>query len=194
MASLPLTRHAFHGDWNYALHPQACPAIPAPRAPQEPVPEWNHALLSDPALTGMSLQQLSDLTDTLAVDGDVKRGRPPRLTFPDQVLAAVLHLRIALAAEPLAVLFDSSRTAMHRTPPAEDQETTQGAQHRHPAGGHSALRSHSPPGPSSSPERPPQQRDQDAMLMICKPLCGNKLGARSENANGRAAVLRNYSN
>ncbi len=115
MAALPLTRHPFHGDWNYAVHPQPCPAIPAPRTPQKPAPEWDHALLSDPALTGMSRQQLSDLTDTLAVDGDTKRGRPPRLAFPDQVLATVLHLRVALAAEPLAVLFHSSRTAMHRT-------------------------------------------------------------------------------
>jgi hypothetical protein len=115
MASLPLTRHAFHGDWNYVLHPRPCPAIPAPRAPRKPAPEWDHALLSDPALTGMSRQQLSDLTDTLALHGDIKRGRPPRLAFPDQVLAAILHLRVALAAEPLAVLFDSSRTAMHRT-------------------------------------------------------------------------------
>lgn len=31
------------------------------------------------------------------------------------VLATVFHLRVALAAEPLAVLFASSRTAMHRT-------------------------------------------------------------------------------
>jgi len=45
----------------------------------------------------------------------VKRGRPPRLDFPDQVLTAVLHLHATLAAEPFAVLFDSSRTAMHRT-------------------------------------------------------------------------------
>lgn len=51
----------------------------------------------------------------MSSDGDVKRGRPPRLDFPEQVLAAVLHLRIAVAAEPLAVLFGSSRTAMHRT-------------------------------------------------------------------------------
>ncbi|GGK29325.1 hypothetical protein GCM10011583_71560 [Streptomyces camponoticapitis] len=51
----------------------------------------------------------------MAVDDDVKRGCPPRLAFPDQVLAAVLHLRVALAAEPLAVLFDSSRTAVPRT-------------------------------------------------------------------------------
>jgi hypothetical protein len=39
----------------------------------------------------------------------------PRLAFPDQVLATVLHLRVNLAARPLAVLFGSSRTAMHRT-------------------------------------------------------------------------------
>lgn len=96
-------------------HPQPCPAVPAPRAPQEPAPRWDQALLSDPALTGMSRQQLDDLTGTLALDSDTRRGRPPRLAFPEQVLATVLHLRVALAAEPLAVLFGSSRTAMHRT-------------------------------------------------------------------------------
>jgi len=115
MAALPLTRHAFHGDWNYALHPQPRPAVPMARAPQTPAPRWDQVLLSDPALTGMSRQQLDSLTRTLALDGDVRRGRPPRLAFPEQVLATVLHLRVALAAEPLAVLFGSSRTAMHRT-------------------------------------------------------------------------------
>lgn len=74
MAALPLTRHTFHGEWNYALHPQPTPAVPAARS-----------------------------------------SRPPRLTFADQVLATVLHLHVNLAAEPLAVLFNSSRTAMHRT-------------------------------------------------------------------------------
>ncbi|MBC9731557.1 ISAzo13 family transposase [Streptomyces sp. TRM68367] len=115
MAALPLTRHAFHGEWNYALHPQPCPAVPAPRAPQEPAPQWEQTLLSDPALTGMSRQQLDVLTRMLTPGGDTQRGRPPRLAFPEQVLATVLHLRVALAAEPLAVLFGSSRTAMHRT-------------------------------------------------------------------------------
>ncbi len=115
MAALPLTRHAFHGDWNYALHPQHRPAVPMARAPQAPAPQWDQALLSDPALTGMSRQQLDALTATVARDGDTRRGRPPRLAFPEQVLATVLHLRVTLAAEPLAVLFGSSRTAMHRT-------------------------------------------------------------------------------
>ncbi len=63
----------------------------------------------------MSPEQLHGLVQTLAPDGDTQLGRPPRLGFPDQVLAAVLHLHLALAAEPLAVLFGSSRTAMHRT-------------------------------------------------------------------------------
>ncbi|SNX88178.1 hypothetical protein SAMN06272735_8615 [Streptomyces sp. TLI_55] len=47
---------------------------------------------------GGSPAAVKDLTDTLALDGDVKRGRPPRLAFHDQVLAAVLHLRVALVA------------------------------------------------------------------------------------------------
>jgi hypothetical protein len=115
MAALPLTRHVFHGDWNYALHPQPAPTIPAARASQTPTRQWDQALLSDPTLTGMSPQQLAHLAEALAPDGDTQRGRPPRLAFPNQVLATVLHLRVALAAEPLAVLFDSSRTAMHRT-------------------------------------------------------------------------------
>ncbi|WP_405634390.1 ISAzo13 family transposase [Streptomyces sp. NBC_00056] len=115
MAAMPLTRHAFHGDWNYALHPLPCPAIPAARAPRTPAPKWDQALLSDPALTGMSRQQLEALTRTLNPDGNARRGRPPWLAFPEQILATVLHLRGALAAEPLAVLFGSSRTAMHRT-------------------------------------------------------------------------------
>ncbi|MFE9812271.1 ISAzo13 family transposase [Streptomyces sp. NPDC005548] len=115
MAALPLTRHAFHGDWNYALHPQPSPAVPAPRSGGLPAPQWDPALLSDPALTGLTSHQLQQLIQTLAPQGDTRRGRPPRLTFDDQVLATMLHLHVNVAAEPLAVLFDSSRTAMHRT-------------------------------------------------------------------------------
>ncbi|MGW2825773.1 ISAzo13 family transposase [Streptomyces sp. NPDC001443] len=116
MAALPLTRHVFHGEWNYALHPQQVPAIPAPRNGRDRLErQWNPALLSDPVLTGLTPHQLQQLIQTLAPQGDTHRGRPPRLAFPDQVLATVLHLRINLAAEPLAVLFNSSRTAMHRT-------------------------------------------------------------------------------
>ncbi|MFC7976493.1 ISAzo13 family transposase [Streptomyces cinereoruber] len=115
MAALPLTRHAFHGDWNYVLHPHPAPLVPAARTPEPCEPEWTPALLTDPALTGMSPDQLHDLVQALEPEGDTRRGRPPHLAFHDQVLATVLHLHVNLAAEPLAVLFASSRTAMHRT-------------------------------------------------------------------------------
>ncbi|WP_333733646.1 ISAzo13 family transposase [Streptomyces sp. IBSBF 3010] len=115
MAALPLARHTFHGEWNYALHPQPTPALPAARSGRSPTPPWHPALLSDPELTGLAPHQLQHLIHTLAPAGDTRRGRPPRLTFADQVLATVLHLRVNLAAEPLPVLFNSSRTAMHRT-------------------------------------------------------------------------------
>ncbi|MFD3775754.1 ISAzo13 family transposase [Streptomyces sp. NPDC058612] len=115
MAALPLTRHAFHGDWNYVLHPHPVPHIPAARTPEPCESEWTPALLTDPALTGMSPDQLHDLVQALTPDGDTQRGRPPRLAFPDQVLATVLHLHVNLTAEPLAVLFASSRTVMYRT-------------------------------------------------------------------------------
>jgi hypothetical protein len=39
MAALPLTRHTFHGEWDYALRPQPTPAVPAARS-SGPVPQW----------------------------------------------------------------------------------------------------------------------------------------------------------
>lgn len=51
-----------------------------------------------------------------------RRGRPPLLTFPDRVLATILHLRLALPEDTLAVLLHASRTTIHcaptRNPPA----------------------------------------------------------------------------
>ncbi len=106
MAALPLTRHAFHGDWNYVLHPALVGVSPA----EEHVlgVAWEQATLSDPTLTGMSQHDLNVLTASLAALHEAQpgagMGRPPRLPFPEQVLATVLHLRLGLPAEPLAVL------------------------------------------------------------------------------------------
>jgi hypothetical protein len=67
----------------------------------------------------MSRTQLDSLTAALAelhhTQPGAGIGRPPRLSFSHQVLTAVLHFRLALPAEPLAVLFGSSRAAVHRT-------------------------------------------------------------------------------
>jgi transposase len=118
MAALPLTQHAFHSDWNYALHP-ALDGTDQADDDAASSEEWSQDRLSDPALTGMSRHQLHALTTALAALYDAqpgaRRGRPPKLPFPEQVLATVLHLRLGLPAEPLAVLFASSRAAVHRT-------------------------------------------------------------------------------
>lgn len=118
MAALPLTRHSFHGDWNYTLHPRLSGAT-TPAGDEIPAAEWDRKTLSDPALTGIPRRQLDILTAELAALRDMQpgagMGRPPKLPFSDQVLAAVLHVRLGLPAEPLAVLFGSSRAAVHRT-------------------------------------------------------------------------------
>jgi DDE family transposase len=119
MAALPISRHAWHGEWNYTLHPRLAGPCPASAAEPEPIGEWDQDRLSDPALTGMPRQHLQDLTAALAglqtIPPDGRTGRPPVLPFSEQVLAAVLHLHLGLPPEPLAVLFDSTKTTMRRT-------------------------------------------------------------------------------
>jgi hypothetical protein len=63
LAALPITRHGFHGDWNYTLHPESGghtgEADPLPPTP------WDTATLSDPALTGLSRPELDTLSTAL---------------------------------------------------------------------------------------------------------------------------------
>jgi hypothetical protein len=64
VAALPMTRHDWHGDWNYTLRPE--PPAPSPAAPGRPGrgerPGWEH-----PALTGMTAAAWDQLTAVLAV-------------------------------------------------------------------------------------------------------------------------------
>jgi hypothetical protein len=140
VAALPIARHAFHGDWNYTLHPRQ-PAVPTtsgqldqtPAGQDTPV-EWDTTALSHPSLTGMTHQDLHKLTNTLQAlhhneiqDRQRQRrvaagkkphaprsGRPPQLAFPDRVLATVLHLRLSLPEDTLAPMFASTRTTIRR--------------------------------------------------------------------------------
>jgi hypothetical protein len=72
MATLPITRHDFHGDWNYTLHPP-----PHSTASQDAQDLDSHDASADaatgdratayhPGLTGMSHQALARLTAGLA--------------------------------------------------------------------------------------------------------------------------------
>jgi hypothetical protein len=120
MAALPITRHDFHGDWNYCLHPDGGqargPAEPGPQAPTG----WDRATLAHPALTGLPRNDLHDLAAALAgpwrtqreQDRNQRRGSDrqrapgagplPKLTLADRVLATLLHQHLALPYPMLA--------------------------------------------------------------------------------------------
>jgi hypothetical protein len=123
MAALPISRHPFHGDWNYTLHPAA-------RAPASNDQERSPAVL--PELTGMTPAELDELIAQLTALRQAQReekarnhpasdarhkprsGRPPVFPFPDRVVATVLHLRLALPDDTLAHLLGTSRTTIRR--------------------------------------------------------------------------------
>jgi hypothetical protein len=134
MTALPITRHAFHGDWNYTLHPQ--PDSPPTRSqpPPDTPTEYDTATLAHPVLTGMSQQDLQHLTTALAAlrhnliqDRQHQRrvaagkkphaprpGRPVQFTYADRVLATILHLRLQLPETTLTTMFATSRSSIRR--------------------------------------------------------------------------------
>jgi len=132
MAGLAITRHGFHGDWNYTLLPHAGRA----RGPAEPGPEapsgWDRATLTHPALTGLPRKDLDDLIAALAGPWSTRReqdrhqrrgsvrqrapgaGPPAKLTLADRVLATLLHRHLALPYPLLAHLLGVNRTTISR--------------------------------------------------------------------------------
>jgi Rhodopirellula transposase DDE domain len=127
MAALPLTRHDWHGDWNYTLHPQpgagqaggaAPPPPPAPASPRADL-----AWLCHPAITGMTGPAFDALTTALAAPAAALRearlnrrrgdrpsqhapgtGRRPALTLTSKILAIILHDRHHLPQPAIAAL------------------------------------------------------------------------------------------
>jgi hypothetical protein len=74
-----LTRHQFHGEWNYAFLPVPRPA-PAPQPAAQPAPPGlcHPAILSHPALTGISPPDLHALAAALEAPFHGRREqRPP---------------------------------------------------------------------------------------------------------------------
>jgi transposase len=126
MAALPVSRHPFHGDWNYTLHPAGRTAGPPASSKQE------HRPAALPELTGLATAEMDKLIAQLAIlrqaqreervrthpasDGRHKHrsGRPPIFPFPDRVVVTVLHLRLGLPDDTLAHLFGTSRSTIRR--------------------------------------------------------------------------------
>ena len=123
MGALPLTRHDWHGDWNYTLRPEPYDQIStAPYPFDQPSPDL--AWLCHPALTGLPAPQWDALITTLLTlhdqqreaSLDARRGHRPRLTAPgtgrrpvltlaDRLLATTLHYRQHLPQVAVAALF-----------------------------------------------------------------------------------------
>jgi hypothetical protein len=137
-----LTRHDWHGEWNYTLlaaprpapspGPGPGPAIPEPAAPDP-------AALDHPALTGLPPGGAAALAAGLAAahaaraearlrrkrgkdrtqPGQARWDHPRRkLTYPHLVLAAVILQRFSLPAGALAEVYGCDRTTLaHRLQP-----------------------------------------------------------------------------
>lgn len=131
LAALPITRHDWHGDWNYTLHPE--PSTPQPVLPPPPPRrEQAHPTWAHPALTGMTPLNWQLLTTALATPYRERRdaelhlrrggpptrkpagGYPPVLTFAEQTLATVLRLRFSVPCTVLAELFGVGHTTINR--------------------------------------------------------------------------------
>jgi transposase len=125
MDALSLTRHAWHGEWNYTLHPAppagaaAAPAAP-PRRPAPPRPDL--AWLAHPAITGLTGPAFDALTAALTGPAAALRearlarrrryrprrghgtGGPPGLPLAARLTAAILRDRHGLPCKAIAAL------------------------------------------------------------------------------------------
>ena len=122
MEALPLTRHDWHGDWNYTLRPESYdPAAGAPHPFDQPSPDLDW--LRHPALTGLPAGEWDALVTRLMTLHDQLReadlgkrrghrprliapgpGRRPVLTLADRLLATVLHHHLGLPQTAVAAL------------------------------------------------------------------------------------------
>jgi transposase len=125
-----LTRHGFHGDWNYTIGPAARAPAPPPPAPPAPARGQMLDALASPALTGMPRHDLDALATALSIPFaaareqrlHLRRGRPRRknsgraapvtLTLPACLLAAFCRYRLGMTCQHIAGLLDVDQSAI----------------------------------------------------------------------------------
>jgi transposase len=114
MASLPLHRHDWHGEWNYTLHPQPPAPLPPPPGPPR-APGYTH--WAHPALTGLTTTGWDQLATLLATSHPARHhtsSHPAALTLPGQTLATLLRQRFATPQPVLAQLFGVATATIAR--------------------------------------------------------------------------------
>jgi hypothetical protein len=132
MATLPLARHHWHGEWNYTLAPQPAPP-PPPAAPVTPRPRLRLDWLAHPALTGLTSAQLTALATTAEPSwharqehnryrfrGCPRRNRPGagghnrRLDLTGSLLVTALNQHLSVPQHLIATLLGTDPTTIGR--------------------------------------------------------------------------------
>src|SRR5215472_1995713 len=114
-----LTRHSFHGEWNYTLIPEPRPAPPPEPAPVPP--GWPRDALNHPALTGLDPAAAGTLAAALEIPLAARRehdlyaarghprksngGRRPKTGPRDPLLAALILSHLHIQQKELAPAF-----------------------------------------------------------------------------------------
>jgi Rhodopirellula transposase DDE domain len=178
-----LTRHGFHGEWNYSLLPALRPA-PEPRPEPAPAPAAALApvvsALASPQLTGLSRQDLAALAASLELPWAAAREQrlhldrgyprqartgpaaPFRYTLETLLLAAICHHRLGLPYSNIAALPGAHHTTI--IPAARAITTLPGAGHPALAPGPVRLRTpadlrrHAAAAGITIPDPPPRGR------------------------------------
>ena len=128
-----LTRHAFHGEWNYTLLAAPRPA-PEPAPPPAAPPGPDLDALASPALTGMTRAAFGDLAASLELPcaaareqrlhlarGRPRKGRPKgpaapvKLSLPAYLLAAVYRYQLGMTCHAIAALLGVDRSTISVT-------------------------------------------------------------------------------
>jgi hypothetical protein len=128
-----LTRHGFHGEWNYAFGPVLRPAPPPPPPAPPPAPAGlcDPAALNHPALTGLDPAALDALAAALDLPFRARReqrrylrsGRPRaraggaggsnrKIGLPGHLIATRLRAHLNLPGHVLAALLGADKTTI----------------------------------------------------------------------------------
>ena len=127
-----LTRHAFHGDWNYTILAAPRPAPPPPQPAQTPAgPDLD--TLARPAITGIPRATFDDLAASLELPYaaareqrlHLDRGRarrknagppaPVKLSLPAYLLAALYRYRLGMTCQAIAALLSVDHSTISVT-------------------------------------------------------------------------------
>ncbi len=129
LAGLPITRHDWHGDWNYTLRPDQPDPAPASTAQ----PDIDRAWLTHPAVTGLQPAAFEELTTRITALRDIqreailqrrpgeqrkaapnRRPRPGSVTVAERIATTLIKNRFELPTKHIAALLDIAASSVVR--------------------------------------------------------------------------------